>query len=87
MQETGPTVYRPYPRRLECLTICICHYDEVLLTNRLICLRQCLVNGDFSVANSIFDIESHLKALHKKRIEGIIVRSRAEWNEEGECPS
>ena len=24
--ETGPTVYRPYPRGLESLTICRCHY-------------------------------------------------------------
>ena len=61
--------------------------DEVLLTNRLIRLRQHLVDGEISVANSICDVESRLKALHEKRIQGIIVRSRAEWIEEGECPS
>ena len=57
--------------------------DEVLLTNRLIRLSQRLVDGDTSVANLICDIESRLKALHEKRIQGIIVRSRAEWIEKG----
>mgnify|MGYP000751364858 CR=1 FL=1 len=27
--ETGPTVYRTYPRRLESLAICRCHYSVI----------------------------------------------------------
>ena len=61
--------------------------DHVLLTNKLISLRHRLVNGDNSVLDSIQDIECRLKATYTKKIEGILIRSRAEWLEEGERPS
>jgi len=40
--------------------------------------------GDNSVVDSIQDIECRLKAIYTKEIEGILIRSRAEWLEEGE---
>ncbi len=61
--------------------------DRVCLTNRLIRLRQRLVDGDNTVADCILDTESRLKALYSKELQGIIVRSRAEWIEEGERPT
>ena len=61
--------------------------DRVFLTNKLISLRHRLVDGDNSVVDSILDTESRLKALYTKELQGIIVRSRAEWLEEGERPS
>lgn len=61
--------------------------DRVVLTNKLISLRQQLVDGDNSVADSINDIECRLKAIYTKEIEGILIRSRAEWLEDGERPT
>ena len=61
--------------------------DRVLLTNKLIRLRHRLVGGDNSVVALIQDVECRLKAIYTKEIEGILVRSRAEWLEEGERPS
>ena len=61
--------------------------DQVMLTNKLIRLRQRLVDGDSSVISLISDTECRLKALRIKQAEGIIIRSKAEWLEEGERPS
>jgi len=41
MQETGPTVYCPYPRRPERLTICRCHYKGSTCPEyNLVCSRS-----------------------------------------------
>ena len=60
---------------------------QVSLTNKLIRLRQRLVDGDDTASALISDTESQLKALRVKEIEGIMIRSRAQWLEEGERPS
>ena len=58
-----------------------------VLTHEFISLRQQLVDGDNSVVDSINDIECRLKAIYTKKIEGILIRSRAEWLEDGEHPT
>ena len=60
--------------------------QQVSLTNKLICLRQRLVDGDDTVSILISDTESQLKARWVKEIEGIMIRSRAQWLE-GKRPS
>ena len=59
----------------------------VFLTNKLIGLCQRLVDGDNSATDLIQDVECRLKAIYTKGIEGIFIRSRAEWLEEGERPT
>ena len=61
--------------------------EQVFLTNKLIRLRQRLVDGDDTVSGLISDTESRFKALCVKLIEEIMIRSRAQWQEEGERPS
>ena len=61
--------------------------QQVSLTNKLIPLRQCLVDGDNTVSFFISHTESQLKALRVKESEGIMIRSRAQWLEEGKGPS
>ena len=60
--------------------------QQVSLTNKLIRLRQRLVDGDDTVSILISDTESQLKGRWVKEIEGIMIRSRAQWLE-GKRPS
>ncbi len=62
-------------------------HDQVVITNRLINLKNALVNGDDSVKAEILELESSLDTIFRKEQEGIKIRSRAKWIEEGEKPS
>lgn len=61
--------------------------EQVSITNRLIILKQLLVQGDLSVREEIKILESSLSTLFTREFEGVKIRSRAKWLEEGEVPS
>ena len=61
--------------------------ERVLLVNRIIDVKLELTSGDFSVSSEISELESELKALTLKKLDGSKVRSRVQWLEEGERPT
>ena len=61
--------------------------DQVLLTKQLSVLKNLLVTGVDSVRPEIRELEASLNALLITDLNGVKVRSRAKWIEEGELPT
>ena len=61
--------------------------ERVFLVNRLVSLKRRLTSGDSTVAIEISRLESELKALISRELEGSKVRSRVRWFEDGERPT
>ena len=59
----------------------------VRITNHLIKLKSRLVAGNLSVKPEIPELESALNAVFRQELDGIKIRSRAKWIEEGEKPT
>ena len=62
-------------------------HSGVVLTNRLIPLKQRLAWGDNSVKAEIASLELELKLLVSAELEGSKIRSRSRWFEMGEKPT
>ena len=62
-------------------------HDRVSLTNRLVKLKQKLSRGNESVIPDISSIEAELRVFIVREWEGVKVRSKACWLEEGELPT
>lgn len=61
--------------------------ERVALTNRLIVLKRRLVLGDIFLSSEIASLESRLKALIFNDLEGVKIRSKVQWLENGEKPT
>ena len=57
------------------------------MVNRISVLKLKLTSGDLSVSSEISELESELKALTLKELDGSKVRSRVQWLEQGERPT
>lgn len=61
--------------------------EKIAATNRLSFLKRQLASGNPAVKSEILNLESFLKQLFERQLEGSKIRSRAQWLEEGETPS
>ena len=61
--------------------------EKVPLRNQLILLKRQLASGSDSVKAEILDLEKALPSSFTLELEGLKIRSRVKWLEEGETPS
>ena len=61
--------------------------ERVFLVNRLVSFKRRLTSGDSTVAIEISRLESELRALISRELEGCKVGSRVWWFEDGERPT
>ena len=78
--------------RKTCIDFCVrkrkeSNLQRSRLTKRLIFVKNKFHAGDLSVIGEMKDLESALSALVLKEAQGAIIRSRAQWLEEGEKPT
>lgn len=57
--------------------------DHDLLTKQLIRAKQLVFSGDSRFLDTVNDLETKLSSLINKSCEGVKIRSRARWLEEG----
>ena len=62
-------------------------HSRVVLTNRLIALKQRLASSENSVKAEIASLELELKLLVSAKLEVCKIRSRSRWLERGEKPT
>ena len=60
--------------------------EKILIINRLSLLKRQLASENPAVKSEILTLESILKQLYDRQLEGSKIRSRAKWLEEGETP-
>ena len=61
--------------------------EKILAINRLSFLKRQLASGNPAVKSEILSLESFLKQLFDRQLEGSKIRSWVQWLEEGETPS